>query len=190
MSRIGRLPINVPQGTQVNIKGNSISVKGPKGQLERTIDSAIHISLDDNKVILESQTDQNRQRALHGLYRSLISNMITGVNEPFKIKLEIVGIGFRAAMQGQNLELALGYSHTVIFELPKEIKAIAATEKGKPPSLILECYDKELLGLVVAKIRSLRKPDVYKGKGVRYENEQLRLKPGKAAAGASSGPGK
>lgn len=184
MSRIGKLPISIPKGVEVAIAKNVINVKGPKGQLSRTIDPDITVKVDNGEVILTRASEQKRHKAMHGLYRALINNMITGVNTGFKTEQEVVGVGFRVAVQGQVVDMTLGYSHTIIFELPKEIKATATSEKGKAPALVLESADKELLGLVSSKIRSLRKPDVYKGKGVRYKGEQLRIKPGKAAAGA------
>lgn len=184
MSRIGKLPISIPKGVEVAIAKNVINVKGPKGQLSRTIDPDITVKVDNGEVILTRPSEQKRHKAMHGLYRALINNMITGVNTGFKTEQEVVGVGFRVAVQGQVVDMTLGYSHTIIFELPKEIKATATSEKGKAPALVLESADKELLGLVSSKIRSLRKPDVYKGKGVRYKGEQLRIKPGKAAAGA------
>ncbi|MGP8216359.1 MAG: 50S ribosomal protein L6 [Bacteroidia bacterium] len=186
MSRIGKLPIAIPKGTEVTVQKNVINVKGPKGQLSRTIDSDITVAVEDGHVVLKRPSEQKRHKALHGLYRSLINNMVTGVSKGFKTEQEVVGVGFKVAVQGQMLDMTLGYSHTIIFELPKEIKATATTEKGKAPSLVLESYDKELLGMVSSKIRSLRKPDVYKGKGVRYAGEQLRIKPGKAAAGSGA----
>ncbi len=185
MSRIGKLPISIPKGVEVAVAKNVVNVKGPKGNLSRTIDSDIIVAVKDGEVILSRPSEQKRHKAMHGLYRALIANMITGVNTGFKTEQEVVGVGFRVAVTGQVIDMTLGFSHTIIFELPKEIKATATSEKGKAPSLTLECADKELLGLVASKIRSLRKPDVYKGKGVRFKGEQLRIKPGKAAAGAA-----
>jgi len=185
MSRIGKLPISIPKGVEVAVAKNVVNVKGPKGQLSRTIDSDITVKVDKEEVILGRPSEQKRHKAMHGLYRSLIANMITGVHTGFKTEQEVVGVGFRVAVTGQVVDMTLGFSHTIIFELPKEIKASATAEKGKAPSLTLECADKELLGQVAAKIRSLRKPDVYKGKGVRFKGEKLRIKAGKAAAGAA-----
>jgi large subunit ribosomal protein L6 len=184
MSRIGKLPISIPQGVDVSVAKNMVNVKGPKGQLSRTIDPSITIAVKDGEVLLSRPSEQKRHKAMHGLYRALINNMIQGVSVGFKTHQEVVGVGFRVSVQGQVVDMTLGFSHTIIFELPKEIKATATAEKGKAPALMLESADKELLGLVAAKIRSLRKPDVYKGKGVRFAGEQLRIKPGKAAAGA------
>jgi large subunit ribosomal protein L6 len=185
MSRIGKLPISIPKGVEVTVAKNVVSVKGPKGQLSRTIDPDIIVKVDNGEVLFTRPSEQKRHKAMHGLYRSLVANMITGVNTGFKTEQEVVGVGFRVGVTGQVVDMTLGFSHTIIFELPKEIKASATAEKGKAPSLTLECADKELLGQVAAKIRSLRKPDVYKGKGVRLKGEQLRIKAGKAAAGAA-----
>lgn len=186
MSRIGQQPIEIPKGTEVSQQKNVVKVKGPKGELIRTIHPAIQIAVENGQVLLTRPDDLKTNRALHGLCRALIQNMVTGATTGFKTTQEVVGVGFRVNVQGQTVELTLGYSHTVIFELPKEIKATGISEKGKAPTLILESADKELLGMVAAKIRSLRKPDVYKGKGVRFAGEQLRLKPGKAAAGSGA----
>ncbi len=186
MSRIGKQPIMIPKGTEVSVQKNVVKVKGPKGELTRTISPAIQVAVKDGQVALTRPDDQKENKALHGLYRALIQNMVTGTTTGFKTTQEVVGVGFRASVQGQVVELTLGYSHTVIFELPKEIKATATSEKGKAPTLVLESADKELLGMVAAKIRSLRRPDVYKGKGVRFAGEQLRIKPGKAAAGSGA----
>jgi large subunit ribosomal protein L6 len=185
MSRIGKLPIAIPKGTEVSVNKNVINVKGPKGALTRTIDADITVAVEDGHVLVKRPSEQKRHKALHGLYRALINNMVIGVSQGFKTHQEIVGVGFKVSTQGQMLDLTLGFSHTIIFELPKDIKATSTTEKGKAPSLVLESHDKELLGMVSSKIRSLRKPDVYKGKGVRYAGEQLRIKAGKSAAGSA-----
>ena len=186
MSRIGKQPIVIPKGTEVTVQKNVVNVKGPKGQLSRTIDPDITVAIEDGNVVLKRPSDQKRHKAMHGLYRALINNMIHGVSLGYKTTQEVVGVGFRVSVQGQIVDMTLGYSHTIIFELPKDIKASATAEKGKAPSLILESADKELLGMVASKIRSLRKPDVYKGKGVRFQGEQLRIKPGKSAAGSGA----
>jgi large subunit ribosomal protein L6 len=186
MSRIGKLPITIPKGTEVTVNKNVINVKGPKGALTRTIDADITVAIEDGHVLVKRPSEQKRHKALHGLYRSLINNMVVGVSTGFKTTQEVVGVGFKVSAQGQLLDMTLGFSHTIIFELPKDIKATATTEKGKAPTLVLESHDKELLGMVSSKIRSLRKPDVYKGKGVRYQGEQLRIKAGKSAAGAGA----
>lgn len=182
MSRIGKKPVAVPNGVTISVgKNNEISVKGPKGELKQMIDRDIKVEVKDNTIELIRPTEQIRHRALHGLYRSLISNMVQGVTEGFKKELELVGVGYKAANQGNVLDLALGYSHNIIFDLPKEIKVVTAQEKGKNPVITLESIDKQLLGQVCAKIRSLRKPEPYKGKGVKFVGEVLRRKAGKSA---------
>jgi large subunit ribosomal protein L6 len=182
MSRIGKKPIAVPNGVTVSVSpANEITIKGPKGELKETLDRDIKVEVVDNEILVSRPTDQIRHRALHGLYRSLVSNMVVGVTTGFKKDLELVGVGYRAAVTGQQIDLALGFSHNIIFDLPKEIKASATAEKGKNPTISLESIDKQLLGQVAAKIRSLRKPEPYKGKGVRYVDEIVRRKAGKAA---------
>jgi len=182
MSRIGKKPVQVPKGVTITIgNDNVITVKGPKGELTQAIDRDIVVTVSDGTVNLSRPTDQIRHRAMHGLYRSLVANMIKGVTEGFKKDLELVGVGFKASNQGNTLDLSLGYSHNIIFEVPKELKVATATEKGKNPTISLESIDKQLLGQVAAKIRSLRKPEPYKGKGVKYSDEIIRRKAGKAA---------
>jgi len=181
MSRIGKLPITLPKGVEVAVNKNNITVKGPKGELKRTIDPEISVVVENGVVTLTRPTEQKRHKALHGLYRALINNMVTGVSTGYKTEQELVGVGYRAAAKGQQLELTLGYSHNIIFELPSEIKVATTAEKGQNPKIIMECSDNELLGLVAAKIRSLRKPEPYKGKGIKFSNEILRRKAGKSA---------
>ena len=182
MSRISKKPITLLKGVTASVSSaNELKVKGPKGELTQAIDRDITIKIDGDQLLVERPTDQIRHRALDGLYRSLISNMVTGVTTGFKRELELVGVGYRAAVTGQTIDLALGYSHNIIFELPKEIKAAATAEKGQNPRIILESNDKQLLGAVAAKLRSLRKPEPYKGKGVRYSTETVRRKAGKSA---------
>ena len=182
MSRIGKKIISVPSGVTVKVSpANEVTVKGPKGELKETLDRDITVEIADNEVRINRPTDQIRHRALHGLYRSLVANMVTGVTDGYKKELELVGVGFRATVAGQQIDMALGFSHNIIFDLPKEIKASAIAEKGQNPRIILESIDKQLLGQVAAKIRSLRKPEPYKGKGVRYSTETVRRKAGKAA---------
>ena len=182
MSRIGKKPVNVPAGVTVTLaKDNVITVKGPKGELKEAIDRDINIEIVDNVINISRPTDQIRHRAMHGLYRSLISNMVKGVTEGFKKEMELVGVGYKAANTGNILDLALGYSHNIIFEIPKELTIATAQEKGKNPTITLESIDKQLLGQVCAKIRSLRKPEPYKGKGVKFVGEVLRRKAGKSA---------
>ncbi len=182
MSRIGKLPITVPAGVDVNITGTKVTVKGKLGSLSQTIDPDISVKLDDGIINVTRPTEHKRHRALHGLYRSLIANMVKGVSEGYKTEQELVGVGYRASNKGQLLELSLGFSHNVVFELPDEIKITTASEKGKNPSVVLESSDKQLLGMVAAKIRSLRKPEPYKGKGIKFAGEILRRKAGKSAS--------
>lgn len=182
MSRIGKKPITVPGGVTVTVgKDNVIAVKGPKGELKQSIDRDINIDVKDGVISFTRPTDQIRHRALHGLYRALVSNMITGVTSGFKKEMELVGVGYKAANQGNILDLSLGFSHNIIFEIPKELKVATAQEKGQNPMITLEGIDNQLLGQVAAKIRSLRKPEPYKGKGVKYVGEYIRRKAGKAA---------
>jgi large subunit ribosomal protein L6 len=182
MSRIGKKPIEITGGVTITVgSDNVVTVKGPKGQLTEAIDRDIKIEIVDNIVNVVRPTDQIRHRAMHGLYRSLISNMVKGVTEGFKKELELVGVGYKAANTGNILDLALGYSHNILFEIPKEINITTAQEKGKNPIITLESVDKQLIGQVCAKIRSLRKPEPYKGKGVKFVGEVLRRKAGKSA---------
>ncbi len=182
MSRIGKKPVDVPQGVTFSVSGdNIVTVKGPKGELKQAIDRDIKVELKEDKVEFSRPTDQIRHRAMHGLYRSLISNMVKGVTEGYSKKLELVGVGFKASNQGNLLDLSLGYSHNIIFEIPKELTIKTEQEKGKNPMILLTSIDKQLLGQVCAKIRSLRKPEPYKGKGVKFEGEVLRRKAGKSA---------
>ena len=182
MSRIGKKPVTIPAGVTITVGAdNVVTVKGPKGELKQAVDRDIKVELKDGAVEIGRPTDQIRHRAMHGLYRSLINNMVTGVTAGYQKKLELVGVGYKASNQGNLLDLALGYSHNIVFEIPKELKVTTAQEKGQNPSIILESTDKQLLGQVCAKIRSLRKPEPYKGKGVKFEGEILRRKAGKAA---------
>ncbi|HNQ11984.1 MAG TPA: 50S ribosomal protein L6 [Bacteroidia bacterium] len=182
MSRIGNAPIEIPKGVEVNIAKNNVTVKGPKGNLSQKLGDGISATVDAGVLTFTRATEQKRHRALHGLYRALVANMVKGVSEGFKIEQELVGVGYRATAQGQVLDLVLGYSHHVIFELPDEIKVATRQEKGQNPIITLESADKQLLGTVSAKIRSLRKPEPFKGKGIKYVGETLRRKAGKSAA--------
>jgi large subunit ribosomal protein L6 len=182
MSRIGRAPIAVPKGVEVNVNNALVTVKGPKGTLTQKVDADISVEVKDGNIIVGRATEHKRHKAMHGLYRALIANMVKGVSQGYKTEQELVGVGFRAVAKGQMLELSLGYSHNISFELPKEIKLVTATEKGQNPKVILECADKYLIGLVAAKIRSLRKPEPYKGKGIKFTGEVLRRKAGKSAS--------
>ena len=183
MSRIGNAPITVPEGVEVNISAeNQVHVKGKLGELRQDVNPLIKIVLEDNTITLTRPNDEKDTRSIHGLYRSLLYNMIFGVSEGYVIEQELVGVGYRANAKGQNLELSLGYSHPIIFQLPKEVKLTATTEKGKNPLIKLESFDKQLIGQVAAKIRSFRKPEPYKGKGVLFKGEVIRRKAGKTAA--------
>ena len=182
MSRIGKKPIEAVNNVSVSVNAdNVVTVKGPKGELKQTIDRDITVEIKDGILTVGRPTDQIRHRAMHGLYRSLISNMVKGVTEGYSKKLELVGVGYKAANQGNLLDLALGFSHNIIFEIPKELKITTSQEKGQNPMILLESIDKQLLGQVCAKIRSLRKPEPYKGKGVKFAGEVLRRKAGKSA---------
>ncbi|MFA5244272.1 MAG: 50S ribosomal protein L6 [Pedobacter sp.] len=183
MSRIGKAPINIPAGVTVTVsETNVVTVKGPKGQLTQDVDTDIKISQEDGILTVERPSEQKRHKALHGLYRSLINNMVIGVTEGYQTKQELVGVGYRATNAGNTLDLVLGFSHHFVFELPKEINVTTTSEKGKNPIIILESIDKQLLGQVAAKIRSLRTPEPYKGKGIKFVGEVLRRKAGKSAA--------
>ncbi len=182
MSRIGKQPIAIPAGVTVTVNAsNEVSIKGPKGTLTQAIDKDIKIEQADGNINVIRPTEQLRHRAMHGLYRSIVANMVKGVTEGYTRKLELVGVGYKAANQGNILDLALGYSHNIIFEIPKELTVTTLTEKGANPTITLEGLDKQLIGQVAAKIRSLRKPEPYKGKGVKYDGEFIRRKAGKSA---------
>src|SRR5204863_1036210 len=182
MSRIGKQIITVPAWVTISVgNDNVVTVKGPKGELKQAIDRDMKVEVKDGIATVTRPTDQIRHRALHGLYRALIANLVKGVTDGYTRKLELIGVGFKAASQGNVLDLALGYSHNIVFEIPKELKVATAQEKGQNPVITLEGIDRQLLGQVAAKIRSLRKPEPYKGKGVRYVGEIVRKKAGKAA---------
>lgn len=180
MSRIGKNPITIPAGVTVDIAGDVVTVKGKLGQLTQSFDT-VSIKVEDNQVIVERSSDHKNDRAKHGLYRSLINNMIVGVSEGFTKSLELVGVGYRASNQGQKLDLALGYSHNIVLEVAPEVKLETISEKGKNPIVKLTSHDRQLLGQVAAKIRGFRKPEPYKGKGVKFVGEELRRKAGKSA---------
>ena len=182
MSRIGKAPVTVPNGVTITVgSDNVVTVKGPKGELKQPIDRDIMVEVKDGTVIFNRPTDQIRHRALHGLSRALIANLVKGVTDGYTRKLELIGVGFKAANNGNVLDLALGYSHNIIFEIPKELKVATAQEKGQNPTITLEGTDHQLIGQVAAKIRRLRKPEPYKGKGIRHFGEVVRKKAGKAA---------
>lgn len=183
MSRIGKAPIKLPAGVEVKVSnGNVVTVKGPKGELQQPMDADISINVDAGVLSVTRPTDQKRHKALHGLYRSLLNNMVTGVTTGYKVQQELVGVGYKATNDGNILDLTLGYSHHIYFEIPKELKVKTEQEKGKNPIITLEGCDKQLIGQVAAKIRSLRKPEPYKGKGIKFVGEQLRRKAGKTAS--------
>ena len=183
MSRIGIAPIAVPAGVNITVAGNNIvTVKGPKGELSQQVDPDITVKVENGELVVSRPTDQKRHRALHGLYRALLNNMVVGVTTGYIIKQELVGVGYKATNDGNVLDLTLGYSHHIYFEIPKEIKVKTETEKGKNPVITLEGCDKQLIGQVAAKIRSLRKPEPYKGKGIKFVGEVLRRKAGKTAS--------
>ena len=182
MSRIGKLPVNLPSGVTITIDdANVVSVKGPLGTLSQKIDSDITVEVEDNVITLSRPNEEKRLKSLHGLYRALIANMVVGVSKGYRKDLELVGVGYRAEANGQQLEMSLGYSHNIIMELPQEIKVETKTEKRSNPVIILTSIDKQLIGHVAAKIRSLRPPEPYKGKGIKFVGEQLRRKAGKSA---------
>lgn len=182
MSRIGKMPVTLPQGVEVKYDATSgvVTVKGKNGTLEQKIDKDITVKVEGNTLTVERPTDQKRHKALHGLYRKLVFNMVQGVSEGFKAQLELVGVGYRATATGQILELAVGYTHPVVFKLPKEIKVAAEMPKGLPPLVTLESHDNQLLGQVAARIKSVRGPEPYKGKGIKFKGEEIRRKAGKA----------
>ncbi len=182
MSRIGKLPIKLPQGVTVTVKpDNTVMVKGPKGELSQVIDPDIKVDVDNGIVEISRPTEQKRHKSMHGLYRSLINNMVHGVSEGYKIEMEVVGVGFKAEAKGQLLDLSLGYSHDIYFEIPGEVKVETRTERRSNPIITLTSNDKQLIGQVAAKIRSFRKPEPYKGKGIKFVGEVLRKKAGKSA---------
>ncbi|MBS1491089.1 MAG: 50S ribosomal protein L6 [Bacteroidetes bacterium] len=186
MSRIGRLPISLPKGVTCTFSeaDHKVTVKGPKGELKQAIDADFKIDLEEGKVTVQRPTEQKRHKAMHGLYRSLIANMVEGVSKGYRRELEVIGVGYKATAQGNVLDLSLGYSHSLIMAVPSELKVQAVQEKGQNPMIILEGTDKQLIGQVAAKIKSLRPVEPYKGKGIRFVGEYVRRKAGKAAAKA------
>jgi large subunit ribosomal protein L6 len=184
MSRIGKLPISLPKGVELTVNSNNlVTVKGPKGTLVQQIDTtAISVTIEDNTATISRATEQKRHKSLHGLYRQLINNMVVGVSEGFRKEMELYGVGYKADNNGQLLQLALGYSHPIMFFIPDEVKLSTETKKGEAPLIVLESHDKQLLGQVAAKIRSFRKPEPYKGKGIRFKGESIRRKAGKTAS--------
>jgi large subunit ribosomal protein L6 len=181
MSRIGNAPVSLPQGVEVNFSNGEVTVKGKLGELTQVISDGITVKVLENEVVLSRENETKDLKSKHGLYRSLISNMIVGVTEGYTSKQELIGVGFRAKVTGQMLEMNLGFSHNVVFSLPNEVKVSAEQSKGQPPVVTFSSVDKQLVGQVAAKLRSLRKPEPYKGKGIRYVGEQIRRKAGKSA---------
>ena len=186
MSRIGKLPINIPAGVTVTLQDNVVSVKGPKGELSQAVDPSIIVTIENNEITFaideaNDTVEQKQKQAFHGLYRALVNNMVVGVSEGYKKEMELVGVGYRVSNQGNLVEFALGYTHSIFLQLPPEIKVETKSERNKNPYISLESCDKQLLGLVCAKIRSFRKPEPYKGKGILYVGEQIRRKSGKSA---------
>ena len=182
MSRIGKLPIVIPDKVTVTVgKDNLVTVKGPLGELKQQVNPDITVSIEDKNLVVNRPSEQKRHKAMHGLYRALISNMVVGVSQGYTVQQELVGVGYRAEAKGQLLEMSLGYSHDIVMQLPTEVKVTAVTEKRANPIITLTCHDKQLLGQVAAKIRSLREPEPYKGKGIKFVGEQLRRKAGKSA---------
>ncbi len=182
MSRIGNKPISIPDGVTLSVKENVVTIKGPKGELTQEIDAEFKLEEKEGIYAIKRPTEQKRHRALHGLYRSLLNNAVVGVSEGYKKELELIGVGYRANTQGNVLDLTLGYSHNIVFQIPAEVKVTAESAKGKPPRVILESVDKQLIGQVAAKLRSLRKIEPYKGKGIKFVGEEIRRKAGKTAA--------
>ena len=183
MSRIGNAPIDLPSGVELKVEnGNLVKVKGPKGELSQQIDPDIQVAVEDGVINIKRPTEQKRHRSMHGLYRSLISNMVQGVSEGFVAELELYGVGYRCENAGQLLTMTLGFSHPIMFYVPEDVKVEAIMQKGQPPTIKLTSHDKQLLGQVAAKIKAFRKPEPYKGKGVRFKGEQIRRKAGKTAA--------
>ena len=181
MSRIGKAPIEIPAGVTVTVNGDNVTVKGPKGELSQKVNPDLTVKVEDGHVVLTRPSDDREHRAQHGLYRALIHNMVVGVSQGYRKEMELVGVGYRASSEGQVLELSLGFSHAIFIKLPKEVKVEAKTERNKNPLIILESDDKQLLSQVCAKIRSLRKPEPYKGKGIKFVGEVIRRKSGKSA---------
>ncbi len=183
MSRVGNAIINVPGGVSFEVsKGNMVTVKGPKGELNQQIDPAMSFDLEDGVLTIKRATDSKRHKSLHGLSRALIANMVQGVSEGYRVEMELVGVGYRVSNTGNLLELIVGYSHPIYFYVPDEIKVETKMEKGSTPRVILEGVDKQLIGQIAAKLRAFRKPEPYKGKGIRFLGEQIRRKAGKTAA--------
>ncbi|MEQ8715086.1 MAG: 50S ribosomal protein L6 [Cyclobacteriaceae bacterium] len=182
MSRIGNKPISVPAGVEISVDGSNVTVKGPKGSLNQYVNPDIKVKMEDGQVVVERPTEQKRHKALHGLYRSLLNNCVVGVHEGYQLQLELVGVGYKASTQGNVIELNLGFSHNIYLSVPEEVKVVAETQKGKNPILTIDGIDKQLVGQIAAKIKSLRPVEPYKGKGIRFVGQHVRRKAGKTAA--------
>ncbi len=183
MSRIGKLPITIAKGVEINVDDNNVvTVKGKLGELSQKVDPDIKVEVKDGSIIVSRPTEQKRHKSMHGLYRSILANMVQGVSEGFQIKQELVGVGYKASVNNNQLELALGFSHNIVLVMPPEVKVEALTERGKNPLITLSSVDKQLVGQIAAKIRSFRKPEPYKGKGIKFQGEEIKRKAGKAAA--------
>ena len=181
MSRIGKLPISIPSGVTVSVKDNTVTVKGPKGELSQSINPRISVKVEDGQIEFTRPTDEKNDKAMHGLYRALVNNMVVGVSEGYKKEMELVGVGYRVSNNGNVIEFSLGYSHAIYFQLPAEVKVETKSERNQNPLLTLESCDKQLIGQICAKIRSFRMPEPYKGKGIKFIGEQIRIKAGKSA---------
>ncbi len=182
MSRIGNKPISVPAGVEISVDGSNVTVKGPKGSLNQYVNPDIKVKMEDGQVVVERPTEQKRHKALHGLYRSLLNNCVVGVHEGYQLQLELVGVGYKASTQGNVIELNLGFSHNIYLSVPEEVKVVAETQKGKNPIVTIDGVDKQLVGQIAAKIKSLRPVEPYKGKGIRFVGQHVRRKAGKTAA--------
>ena len=181
MSRIGKLPISIPSGVTVSVKDNTVTVKGPKGELSQSINPRISVKVEDGQIEFTRPTDEKNDKAMHGLYRALVNNMVVGVSEGYKKEMELVGVGYRVSNNGNVIEFSLGFSHAIYFQLPAEVKVETKSERNQNPLLTLESCDKQLIGQICAKIRSFRMPEPYKGKGIKFIGEQIRRKAGKSA---------
>ncbi|MBO4333197.1 MAG: 50S ribosomal protein L6 [Paludibacteraceae bacterium] len=181
MSRIGKLPISIPSGVTVSVKDNTVTVKGPKGELSQSINPRISVKVEDGQIEFTRPSDEKTDKAMHGLYRALVNNMVVGVSEGYKKEMELVGVGYRVSNNGNVIEFSLGFSHAIYFQLPAEVKVETKSERNQNPLLTLESCDKQLIGQICAKIRSFRMPEPYKGKGIKFIGEQIRRKAGKSA---------
>ena len=182
MSRVGNNPVSIPEGVEVKVENGLVTVKGPKGELSQQVEDCVQVNVEDGNISFSRISEAKDHKAKHGLYRSLVNNMVVGVTEGYKTEQELIGVGYKADTKGQLLELNVGYSHSIFMQIPDEVKVSTETVKGQPPKITLESADKQLIGQVAAKIRSFRKPEPFKGKGIKFAGEQLRRKAGKSAA--------